>query len=94
MKIFSNLIIFSAGREEYGDAAIGYVCLRREASICYVKARVCPEHKVRDKPYTVIVEINEEKQEIISLDCQDCPAAKGMHKNIEFLIQILIEAYS
>ncbi|XP_008213224.1 uncharacterized protein LOC103317369 [Nasonia vitripennis] len=68
---------FKSGREEYGDTAIGYVCLRRERQNCIVKAAVCPEHKVRDKPYIVSITINEEEEQVLNLTCYDCPAANG-----------------
>ncbi|XP_074026507.1 uncharacterized protein isoform X3 [Leptinotarsa decemlineata] len=33
-------------RCSYGDSAIGYVPVNREANICVVKARITPEHNV------------------------------------------------
>ncbi|CAH2103318.1 unnamed protein product [Euphydryas editha] len=48
-----NVKMSLSSRESYGDDAIGFVQLRRESDICTVKCRVCPEHKVRSKPYTV-----------------------------------------
>jgi D-lyxose ketol-isomerase len=39
--------LFRFTRENYGDAAIGYVELERETSKCVVKGQVCPEHTVR-----------------------------------------------
>ncbi|XP_011884086.1 PREDICTED: uncharacterized protein LOC105571227 [Vollenhovia emeryi] len=61
----------------YGDSAIGYVSLRRQQSICTLKARVCPEHRVRNTPYTVTMLVNEEQKIINSVECEDCPAALG-----------------
>ena len=72
------MIIFRSGREQYGDRAIGYVCLRREWQKCIVKAAVCPEHKVRDKPYSVSITIDEEKEEVLNLTYYDCPAANDI----------------
>nr|CAI5831835.1 unnamed protein product [Callosobruchus analis] len=43
------LLPSSADRENYGDADVGYVQLKREGHVCLVKAKICPEHKVRNK---------------------------------------------
>ncbi|KAJ8913359.1 hypothetical protein NQ315_008749, partial [Exocentrus adspersus] len=64
-------------RESYGDNAIGYVELKREGPICVVQARICPEHKVRSKAYSVIVETNEEEERVTDIKCNDCAAAAG-----------------
>ncbi|KAJ8915458.1 hypothetical protein NQ315_003221 [Exocentrus adspersus] len=61
----------SAIRESYGDNAIGYVELKREGPICVVQARICPEHKVRSKAYSVIVETNEEEERVTDIKCND-----------------------
>jgi hypothetical protein len=47
MVFLDQLGLFRLTRENYGDAAIGYVELKREASKCVVKRRICPEHRVR-----------------------------------------------
>ncbi|KAJ8914230.1 hypothetical protein NQ315_003594 [Exocentrus adspersus] len=67
----------SAIRETYGDNAIGYVELKRDGLICVVQARICPEHKVRSKAYSVIVETNEEEERVSDLKCNDFAAAAG-----------------
>ncbi|KAL4719945.1 hypothetical protein ACJJTC_019483 [Scirpophaga incertulas] len=36
---------------------------------------VCPEHKVRTKPYTVTVVVNEKNGAVVSARCQDCAAS-------------------
>lgn len=78
-KNIQNIFYFCcrSKREEYGDNAIGFVELKRERSICIVRGKICPEHKIRNKPYTVIVKINEETEEIKESVCQDCAAAAG-----------------
>ena len=48
--------------ENYGDEAVGYVCLRRDQSVCIVKCRVTPEHNVRSSSYAVMIKIDEEKK--------------------------------
>ncbi|TGZ49255.1 Uncharacterized protein DBV15_10997 [Temnothorax longispinosus] len=60
-----------------GDSAIGYVCVKGENSICTVKAKICPEHQVRNKAYSVIVTVNEENESIMNVECQDCAASSG-----------------
>ena len=46
---------FRSSRENYRDAAIGYVCLKRENPKCTIRVRICPEHRVKQKDYTVII---------------------------------------
>ncbi|CAG4934707.1 unnamed protein product [Colias eurytheme] len=64
-------------RESYGDKAIGYVQLRRKNNICVVKGRVCPEHRVRSKAYSVTLTINEKLRKIQDVQCHDCAASAG-----------------
>lgn len=75
---FDNFLDFSAGRKEYGDAAIGYVQLKRDSQMCIVKAKICPEHKVRNKPYNVTIMVNELTEQVDSALCHDCAASTGM----------------
>ncbi|VEN57621.1 unnamed protein product, partial [Callosobruchus maculatus] len=67
----------SAGRENYGDAALGYVQLKREGHLCTVKAKICPEHKVRNKNYLVTLVVNEQSETVEDVSCNDCPASSG-----------------
>ncbi|KAB0802565.1 hypothetical protein PPYR_04751 [Photinus pyralis] len=66
-----------AGRESYGDAAVGYVQIQRSQNVCTIKCRLCPEHRVRQKNYSVVVVIDEVEEKILSADCQDCAAGAG-----------------
>ncbi|XP_036141931.1 uncharacterized protein LOC118648772 isoform X2 [Monomorium pharaonis] len=76
-------------REEYGDNAIGYVELKREGSICTVRGKICPEHKIRSKPYTVFLKIDEETEEIKEAVCHDCAASAGGCKHaIAFMMWV------
>lgn len=70
--------MFRSGRPNYGDHAIGYVQLKRKDTICYIRATISPEHKVKDKHYIVSVEINEEDEEIKQGKCLSCAASLGM----------------
>ncbi|VVC35784.1 Protein of unknown function DUF4817 [Cinara cedri] len=75
---FDNEVMkMRSSRENYGDSAIGYVQIKREGSICNVKAQICPEHRFRNKNYHVSLIINEEKEEIVDLHCDDCAASLG-----------------
>ncbi|KAF5308208.1 hypothetical protein FQR65_LT06388 [Abscondita terminalis] len=67
----------SAGRENYGDAAVSYVQVKREGDICTVKAKMCPEHKIRSKNYNVILTINEDEDKLLHVTCIDCAASLG-----------------
>ncbi|KYM96997.1 hypothetical protein ALC62_12331 [Cyphomyrmex costatus] len=64
-------------RENYGDSAVGYVELCREGKYCIIHGRVCPEHSVRQKPYSVTMTINEEIEDIEEAKCHDCAASEG-----------------
>ncbi|KAG5887786.1 hypothetical protein JTB14_024001 [Gonioctena quinquepunctata] len=64
-------------RDSYGDSAIGYVQVKREANICVVKARITPEHNVKQKCYSVTAVCDEAEQTIISAECEDCAAHLG-----------------
>ena len=89
--IFQKLYLFGrSSRETYGDAAIGYVCLKRDENLCILKASVCPEHKVRDKPYQVTLIINEVSSTVNTVECHDCPASLGKSRNNAKRIVIVI----
>ncbi|KAL4715011.1 hypothetical protein ACJJTC_003162 [Scirpophaga incertulas] len=68
-----------SSRESYGDDAVGYVQLKRDSSTheCTIMCGVCPEHKVRTKPYTVTVVVDEKNGVVVSARCQDCAASAG-----------------
>ncbi|CAG4938604.1 unnamed protein product [Colias eurytheme] len=73
-------------RESYGDSAVGYVQVKRDGDICIVKARITPEHNVRQKCYAVMCTCNETEETILSVQCEDCAAHLGGCKHaIAFL---------
>ncbi|XP_046743008.1 uncharacterized protein LOC124409445 [Diprion similis] len=61
----------------YGDGAIGYVQVLREKGMCTVEAKICPEHRIRNKNYTVRVVINEKDNTVMSTICDDCATSMG-----------------
>lgn len=65
-------------RPNYGDSAIGYVQVLREKGTCTVEAKICREHRIRNKNYTVRVVIKEEDNIVMSAVCNDCAASLGM----------------
>ncbi|XP_043484808.1 uncharacterized protein LOC122512804 [Leptopilina heterotoma] len=74
-------------RESYGDSAIGYVSVKRQNNLCTVKGRICPEHRVRQKAYQVLMEVDEEEEKIKTLKCLDCAASEGGCKHgVAFLM--------
>ncbi|XP_046404834.1 uncharacterized protein LOC124170180 [Ischnura elegans] len=76
-------------RESYGDNAIGYAQIRRDNYICSMKARICPEHKINESGYRVILDVDEKADIIINVNCEDCPAAKGGCKHaLAFLMWV------
>ncbi|KAF9808195.1 hypothetical protein SFRURICE_017347 [Spodoptera frugiperda] len=75
-----------SARETYGDSAVGYVQVKREGNICTVKARITPEHNVRQKCYSVTLVCDEAEETVLSVQCEDCAAHKGGCKHaIAFL---------
>ncbi|KAI5644485.1 hypothetical protein NE865_03592 [Phthorimaea operculella] len=84
---FRNVKTSVSSRESYGDDAIGYVQLKREANLCVVKCKISPEHKVRDKPYSVSLVVDEKDGIVESVQCGDCPASNGGCKHsVAFLM--------
>ncbi|KAJ8666314.1 hypothetical protein QAD02_007976 [Eretmocerus hayati] len=73
-------------RSSYGDLAVGYVQLLRKEHSCTLAARVCPEHKINSKTYTVVVVVDEESECIEKAECQDCAAPQGGCKHSVALI--------
>ena len=51
--------------------------MKRENAECTIQGRICPEHRVKQKDYTVILRIDEKIDKIKSLACLDCAAAAG-----------------
>ncbi|GBP91133.1 hypothetical protein EVAR_24085_1 [Eumeta japonica] len=66
-----------SSRASYGDDAISYVQLKRDAHLCTVKCKMCPEHKVHAKLYGCTLIIDEEDDVIVSVVCEDCVASRG-----------------
>ncbi|KAK4886933.1 hypothetical protein RN001_003204 [Aquatica leii] len=64
-------------KENYGNSTIEYVELKREGYLCHVRGRVCPEYRLRSKPYTVECFVNEEDEKITKIGCEDCAASAG-----------------
>ncbi|KYN29277.1 hypothetical protein ALC57_01288 [Trachymyrmex cornetzi] len=66
-----------SSRESYGDEAIGYVCLKREqlTKTCILKCKVCLEHRIHSKGYSVTLTVNEEDEKILDVKCHDCAAS-------------------
>lgn len=71
------ILICRSGRQSYGDAAIGWVQVRRTNNICVVKGKITPEHNVRKKQYSVSCEVDESLQKIVDIQCYDCAASSG-----------------
>ena len=61
----------SAGAD-YGDDAVGRVELYRAEGSCFLKAEVCPEHRVSNKTYKVTAVVREITSEVIDLSCHGC----------------------
>ncbi|XP_060802684.1 uncharacterized protein LOC132902276, partial [Amyelois transitella] len=86
---FRNVKTLVSARQSYGDDAIGYVQLHREADMCTIKCKVCPEHKVRSKSYAATMVVNEKEAKIISVQCHDCAASTGGCKHaVAFLLWV------
>ncbi|CAH1106847.1 unnamed protein product [Psylliodes chrysocephalus] len=80
---------YQSARKHYGDNAVGYVQLKRTNNICYLKARVTPEHKIKAKNYQVSCVINELEKKVVEVNCHDCPASEGGCKHaVAFLMWV------
>ncbi|KAK4882331.1 hypothetical protein RN001_005650 [Aquatica leii] len=64
------------------NSAIGYVEVKREGSLCTVQERICPEHRVKSKPYSVCLILDERNEKIINVYCKDCAASLGGCKHV------------
>lgn len=50
---------------------------------------MCPEHKVRDKGYSVSMVVDEKRETVESIQCHDCTASRGTCKHaIAFLMWV------
>ncbi|GBP64456.1 hypothetical protein EVAR_46220_1 [Eumeta japonica] len=84
-----QLVDLWSSRPSYGDDAVSYVQLKREGDICIVKCKVCPEHKVHAKLYSVTLIMDEQEEAVKSIECHDCVASQGGCKHaIAFLMWI------
>ncbi|XP_037294959.1 uncharacterized protein LOC119189459 [Manduca sexta] len=84
---FRNVKTSLSSRQSYGDDAIGYVQLKRDATLCTVKCKICPEHKVRCPSYSVSLVVEEKEGIVISVQCHNCPASQGGCKHaVAFLM--------
>ncbi|KYQ59429.1 hypothetical protein ALC60_01545 [Trachymyrmex zeteki] len=70
----------------YGDAAIGYVEICRQKTMYIIRAKICPEHKVRTKAYAVELTIDERKNKIKNVQCFDCAAFSDIRNVTNFLL--------
>lgn len=61
-------------RTDYGDVPMEWVELRRVSPKCLLKARICPQHKIRQKSYSIIASVDEGLNEIDYATCHDCVA--------------------
>lgn len=71
------LLLCRSSRDSYVENAIGYVEVRRYGSLCEVRSKVVPEHKLSSKYYTVTVYLNESDNTITDTSCDGCAAAAG-----------------
>lgn len=74
---------YRSSRESYGDQVIGYVCLKRNGSLgtSIIKCKVCPEHHVHNKGYSVTLIIHEKDEKVIDVQYHDCAALSSKYTN-------------
>lgn len=63
------IFIFSSTKESYGDNAVGYVQLKREGKLCFVRGKITPEHKINNVGYIVEVVVDENEEKVLSCEC-------------------------
>lgn len=83
--------VLLSSRDAYVETAVGYVEVKRENAVCFIKGRVTPEHRVRTKMYSVVASINEAEETILDVKCEDCAASQGGCKHSICLIMWLIK---
>ncbi|GBP35671.1 hypothetical protein EVAR_74996_1 [Eumeta japonica] len=76
-------LLKGSSRASYGDDAISYVQLKRDAHLCTVKCKMCPEHKVHAKLYGCTLIIDEEDDVIVSVVCEDCVASRALIEKVK-----------
>lgn len=54
--------------------------VKRVGHKCIVKAKITPEHRLHNKGYNVIIEVDEANESIFKSQCLDCAASKGMRR--------------
>lgn len=77
----ANVNAIRAGRESYGESAVGYVKLKQTGHIYNLICGVAPEHKVTSTSYKVEVTTDFGIGEITSAKCHDCIASLGCCKH-------------
>ncbi|CAH2013279.1 unnamed protein product [Acanthoscelides obtectus] len=82
-------VVRRSGRDTYRDEAIGYVQLKRERDICFVKARITPEHRVKSKQHHGSFECDEKEEKAAKLEWSGCAAQGGGCKHCGALLMWL-----
>lgn len=83
--------VLLSSRDAYVETSVGYVEVKRENAVCFIKGRVTPEHRVRTKMYSVVARINEADETILEVTCEDCAASQGGCKHSICFIMWLIK---
>ena len=68
---------FRTNRGSYIETAVGYVSVQRRKELCIIEVSVCPEHKIKNKNYSVSIVINEKEEKLQKMECRDCIASAG-----------------
>ncbi|CAH2008331.1 unnamed protein product [Acanthoscelides obtectus] len=87
--VYENLVDVKgeSGRDTYRDEAIGYVQLKRERDICFVKARITPEHRVKSKQHHGSFECDEKEEKAAKLEWSGCAAQGEGRCKQDFLME-------
>ena len=72
-----NWKIETSSKSEYGDDSIGRVQLYRSEEKCFLKAEICPEHRVSSSCYKLSCVVNERNKLIEDINCAGCEAASS-----------------
>nr|XP_018909260.1 PREDICTED: uncharacterized protein LOC109038608 [Bemisia tabaci] len=71
-----------SSRASYGDHAVCYVQVKREGLKVCLKGEVTPEHRVRNKGYPVMMELDEGLMKITKAACSGCAASSVICKHV------------
>ena len=60
-------------------AVFNMLQVARAGNLCYLKAEICPEHRVSSNTYSITATINERAMTIVDVSCLGCLASESSY---------------